>query len=103
MGVRRFRLVWIWRIILRILVLPVMFITGILYGLIGVISPEGLGRVLKVTGESILGIEPKKRNKIIASDAVKHFDKHNSTKEPVTDEMVEDWYNDFKNQFPEEF
>lgn len=88
----------------RIMTLPMMIVAGFIYGIIGMLSPRLLAMILKRTGESALGIEPLKRNKIIAMDAVKEFNKYVHPDYRPSEQTIEDWYDqEFKNNIPEEF
>lgn len=94
----------IFKVFWRIFTLPTMILAGVMYGVVGIFSPRLLAMMLKRTGESALGIEPLKRNKIIAMDAVKDFTKYIHPHYRPTEETIEDWYNqEFKNKIPEDF
>jgi hypothetical protein len=88
----------------RIVTLPMMIVAGVIYGIVGMFSPRLLALMLKRTGESALGIEPLKRNKIIATDAVREFYKYVHPDYRPSEQTIEDWYDqEFKNHIPEEF
>lgn len=97
-------LMTIHKVFWRIMSLPVMILAGVIYGIVGIFSPRVLAMMLKRTGESALGIEPLKRNKIIATDAVKAFNKYVHPDYRPSEKTIEDWYDqEFKNNIPEEF